>query len=298
MNLNNFEFISPYINYWFVRTDNGQYFDSFYENSFIGINWNEINHSDLKKTEPEIRDKIARTYGFDPQTTKGKRKISDIYTKLTRFRDLKTDDIIVIPSKNSSVLAFGKIIDEEIFEELNNRVGCSYYKRRRVQWVAKHNFERLDPAFHRIKKSRHTICTVNDSSHFIDSVLYDVYLKGDDSHVVLEVGTRDDINWKALTELLNDLHLFLDLINTEFNLGEPTDSSSIKLNLQSRGLINLKQKGKSLFYLAAMLGLAGCSTSQFTPSEKSKADSICNGHLIELNRFKANADTLNLNLHQ
>mgnify|MGYP006141146013 CR=1 FL=1 len=47
--------------YWFVRTDNGDNYESFLRNGFIGIGWNEITVEDLRKIDvygESIRQKI------------------------------------------------------------------------------------------------------------------------------------------------------------------------------------------------------------------------------------------------
>lgn len=263
------------INYWFIRTDSGLYFDTYYDNDFIGIGWNYITVEDLRtKTDVEIKEKIAKHEQLDISINKSKGKVTAIYNKLKRFENLAKGDIIIIPSESSIKYAFGIIEDSNIYVDSDQSNNCEYYKRKKVKWIQKSYVDDLDPIFYKIKVSRHAISDINKYASYIDSVTENLYRKGDYSYFVLDINTKDDINVKSLTTLIDTIQNLLVDINDEFNLGEEPDETTIKLNLQSPGKVIFKlKKGVSLIMLAVLLSIeSGCSPTQgnVTTTEQTK----------------------------
>lgn len=120
-------------NYWFVRTDYGRYFNEFFENRYIAIGWDFLSLFELQNRDEEyVRAKIIKEEKID-NSIGGKKKVSTIYNKIGTFLSLKKDDVVIIPSKNSDELAFGRIVDEHAFEDGNAK---EFRKRRKVEWFA------------------------------------------------------------------------------------------------------------------------------------------------------------------
>ncbi|WP_412468207.1 hypothetical protein [Pedobacter sp. KLB.chiD] len=273
--------------YWFVRTDNGIHFETYVQNNFIGIGWNEITLNDLRtKTPDEIKGKIADVYNIDIALTRGKGQVSAIFNKLKRFQNLKKGDLIIIPSANSSRFAFGIIADQRIYVDADQHYNCDYYKRRKVEWLDVKNVRDLDPIFYQVKNTRHAISSINDYDTFIDAVTDVVYKKDGFSYYVLDVNTHEDINIKPLVSLVENLQILLERINQEFVLNEDTNDSSIKLNLQSPGKIIIKlRSGTSLILLAVLLALAnGCAPNDLpVPVSQAELDKLENVKAIDTN---------------
>lgn len=269
--LNSIETLDIINDYWFIRTDGGKHFDTFFENDFIGIGWNEISVSDLSKTEIEVKNKIAKNRGLDLKITSDKTKATDIYHKILRLQSLKRNDVIIIPSENSRKLAFGLIDDDFIFEDIKGSHDCEYEKRRRVKWVVEPvSFDSLDDVFYKIRKSRHSISNINDYADHVDSVMYSIYKKKDASHFVVNVKSTGQINWLELANVLKDMHELMSKINSAFSLGENIEDSSIQISIQSPGLFNLRQKGIALVLLATTLGASSCVEVKGNLSDKEK----------------------------
>lgn len=248
--------------YWFVRTDGGQYFDSYFKNKFIGIGWNEITLSDLEKPSDWVKEKIFRTQKLDPKKKKDKTRVSDIYNKLVRFKNLQKNDVVVIPSEGSAYLGFGIIADDVPYEEHSENFECPYKKRHKIQWIVDYpkRFDSVDDVFYKIRKSRHSISNVDLYASQIDSAMYSVYKKNDTGHFVVNVGSSEQINWLLLAEVLKDMYFLMEEINLAFGLNEQIDGGTIQIALQSPGFFNLGQKGFSIVLLAAILGSASCSS--------------------------------------
>lgn len=270
--------------YWFVRTSSGLFFETFYNEDFIGIGWNEITYDDLKnKPDHEVKSKIAKLYKFDLTNKKGKRKTSGVYNKLISFLNLKKGDLIIIPSVGSSRLAFGEIEEDNIYIENNSTSICQYRKRRKIKWLTVENTNSLNPIFYQIKKSRHSISSVNKYQSYIDSVTNNFFYKGDKTHLVVDIKTQKDINVIPLSDLLKEIHQLALSINNQLDLEEDINNASIKLNLQSPGKIEfIYPKGKALVLAITLLSIYNCTDPSKHPKNKDEVNTLYEQNVNEL----------------
>lgn len=255
------------IDYWFVRTDYGKYFQTFYENGFIGIGWNNITLEEIKNpTKLEtIKDKLFRSQGLDKENPFHKRKVSSTINKLKKFVELDKGDIVIIPSRNSSRYAFGVVESKNVFIDNEKSHRCEFYKRKKVHWIELKRTDDLDPHFYPMRFTRHTITNVNEYSEYIDNVISNLYIKGNNAHFVIDIKTKKDINVNSLITLIDNIQLLTEKINDHYHLNEKIEKNSIRLNLQSPGKIEFKlPSGKSLIILALILSTT-CSTDREIP---------------------------------
>jgi restriction system protein len=258
--------------YWFIRTSKGKNFEAFTTGGFIGIGWNYITAQDLRdRTEAEIRTKIAlnernnRGELYDSASTKGKSKITQIYNKIRKFEALKEGDLVVIPSRNSEYLSFGFISDTEIYNDFAD-LDCDFFKRRRISWIITKGLFELDPIFYKIIFSMHAISSLNGYASYIDKVVSHIFVKGDRSHLVMDIRKQEDINMDALMGLMASMKDLTSEINTEFQLGEDLSNSSVKLNVQSPGAIEfIYNHGRTILIASILLAtpiVVSCSHGQ------------------------------------
>lgn len=248
--------------YWFVRTDYGDHFDTYYENGFIAIGWNNITLEELKdpNSDEKIRNKLIKSENLDPSKKMTKGKLTSIINKLHSFVNLKKGDVIIIPSRNSSRYAFGIIQSSQVYIDTEKSFDCDYYKRKKVKWVAIRNTSQLDPNFYTIRFTQHTISKINDYSAYIDNVVSPLYRKNNNTHFVIDIKTTQDINVNSLITLIDGIQTLTSSINQHFNLSEEIDKNAIRLHLQSPGQIEFKLLGgKSLIMLVAVLSLTCCN---------------------------------------
>ncbi len=249
--------------YWFVRTDGGKYFDTYYSKNYIAIGWNEITLKDLENEESVVKNKINRELKLDNKIQKDRSRCTEIYNKLNKFKNIKINDIIVMPSQSSNYLAFGIVQDNMADEILNSKDDCPYIKRRKIKWINQPtSFNNLDNVFYKIRKSRHSISDINQYANFVDAVMFKVFNKNGISHFVINVEKKGEINWSTLGKLLTELHQILELVNEKFQLNEQIESGSIQISLQSPGTLNLAQYGISLIILTSIIG--GCRSGDVT----------------------------------
>lgn len=281
--------------YWFIRTDSGNFYDTFRENGFIALGWDEITVENIKDSianSNALRNKIqklsesyeetrAKASGqeidrnniIDLNTKSGKSKSSMVINKLQNFYNLKYGDVVVIPSYGSSRLSFGTIADSGVYVDNDNSLECSYRKRRKVNWVTHKRFEELDTIFFNLKRSMHAISSVKTGlAEHIDRVMHDIYFKDGYGHYVIRVKKKEDINAQDLFELGGDLMKLLSIINEQYAFNEPVNETVVKINVQSNGDILLKGKvGNSIIALSLIVSLAACDTSkkpEATPKSK------------------------------
>lgn len=266
-----FENLESNKDYWFIRTMKGRNFTPFLNNGFIGINWNYVTATNLRElNEQQIKDIIAenevddRGNLYDPVSTRGKAKITSIYNKLIRFKELKAGDMVVIPSSGSNYLAFGVITDAQIFNNFDDDE-CDFHKRRHVHWITTQALENLDSIFYKMIFSLHAISNINSYSSYIDKIVSSVFVKDDKSHLILNVRQEDDINYDSLNGVLQNVRNLTALINDSFNFQEDLSNNSVKLNIQSPGTIEfIYNTGRSLLLASIFLAmplLTSCSNT-------------------------------------
>ncbi|QXP60596.1 hypothetical protein [Olleya sp. HaHaR_3_96] len=269
--------IAPEKGYWFVRTDGGAYFEHFYEKKIIAIGWDYINMHDIStlvSNEFDIKMKIAQKEGLDSENSKDKGKITSIYNKIKAFKELRRNDFVIIPSDGSSRLAFGVVADDNVFTDIVDP-DCSFHKRRKINWLENKDVDDLDSIFYQVKINRHSISSIKSYQSYIDKVVSTLFLKNGFSHYVLDIGTREDVHIKTLLDLINNITELTEKLNSEFQLGEDIDASSIKLNLQSPGKIEFKfLNGKSLILLAALLGPLSLGSDSIDGVDESTTDAL------------------------
>lgn len=285
------------IDYWFFRTEGGNFFESFLDHDFVAMGWNNITLDDIRnKTVIEVKSKIERVEDIKKEGRSKKQKLSDIYNKIKRFDALQKGDIIVIPSSHSHLLAFGEIMDDRAFQAPAGEHGCDYEKRRHVKWHTPGiPLKELDPTFDKMRRGWHAIMNVNEYDYYIDSVVHSVYTKAGNSHLVIKVQQTSDINLKDLAEVLTGIQDLMEIVNSEFDLNENISQSSIKIYLQSPGLFNIKNSGIALLLTAMVMGSASCNTDEQPPETKAGIENIQTHHPDKIDSLTARMQNMNIN---
>jgi len=281
-------------NYWFVRTDYGKLFDDFYEGGYIAIGWDYVTQYEMRNKDADsVKVKIANREDFDLNTTYGKGQASSVYNKIQNFLNLQKDDIIIIPSRNSDRLAFGRIVDDRPYDEVNAK---SFLKRRKVHWIKISQMDDLNPIFYQVKSNQHTISNVNGYAKFIDREIGNLFKKGENTHYVLNVDKEADIYFNELKSLIDNIDLLLVNINNSLDFNENFDEFYIKVSLQSKGSLELIKKGKSLAVLAYLLFLSSCGNLD-SERDQSIKDIIDENRAL-LEDTKSDIDSLKVNIKE
>lgn len=253
-------------NYWLVRTNSGKNFQDFHLGDFIAIGnedlelYDEIDTEIIKKENLEELKKVVN--GFDPDH----KRPGIIVNHLDRFvNQMKKGDIILSPSENSSYIAFGEILDDEIyeisdkeFEELYEDNRCYFKKRRKVNWLKIVEKENLDLYLHKLLNSHYAVTDANTYSHYIDRSLYNFFIKDDQLHIVFEVRKRDHISAVEILNFINNVIKSIDVFNDLYEKNYDKNKVDMKINVQSPGPIEFSSSIiQGLIIAIAVIAIVG-----------------------------------------
>lgn len=235
--------------YWLVRTHSGDYYQDFVDGNFIAID-SKISQDMIEKAlEQEkykkvLKEKIEQEFPNEERPGLLAGYIANI------IYEMQAGDVILIPSKDSKVIAFGEVeISPAYFEtaesmarrEYRNKdhvrkIVCPYTLRRRVRWVKFVSKGELD--LHLIKAffSHNTISCIDQYGYTIDRTLNTLFIKGNELHYKLKITRKDPIPMSVYFELMESIKILAD----EFNESSKEykcdfDQITIKMQAESPG---------------------------------------------------------------
>lgn len=236
----NIEEIPEQRNYWLIRTESGKFYFDFLENNYVAIGWDEFSDINTFKTleEDKIKDKISNIY-------KNEKRPGYIYNQIKRFMfEIKKGDMILIPSENSTQIAFGLVTESffvrDCYKDMHasKNAKCNFKKCIKVDWKAKIYKEKFDPYLRMLMFTHITITNINDYKSYINRLLYSNYILDNMVHVTFNVTSTNNIN---AIELLNFLNLIskesIDVFNQITGASLEKNTIDLKLNVQSPGPI-------------------------------------------------------------
>lgn len=240
--------------YWLVRTKSGVYFNDFYLNDYIAIGWDEIDDISLmaESKRESLVEKIKSEYDKSKNTDEEDSEVKKtgnyglIATQLIRFAtEIKKGDIVIIPSQKSNNVAFGEVLDDEIYKESIDLediedTQCPFIKRRKVRWIKRQNKESVDIYLYKLLNSHHTITDACEYSNIIERTLNSIYVKDNIAHFTMRVGQENNIKLKELSRLINNNISIIDEFNNFTNSNLDVDDVAIKINLHSPGPVEIE----------------------------------------------------------
>ncbi len=236
-------------NYWFLRTQGGKYFQEFYFEKYIAIEWNKLNNLDYitKNDYDIISGKISELYPDN-------KKPGYTAKQIKRFvSEMASGDIILIPSENSDKIAFG-ILEGEIYLQEKKQIDNLFesileddiddkiehlIKRRKVKWIDVVNRERLDPYLYRIIYSHSTIVNAKPYEVFIDRALHPIYIKNELAYITYRVNKTEDVSGYELCKFINGNLEIADKFIKKNNLSDDIKKIQAKINVQCPGDIQI-----------------------------------------------------------
>ena len=245
-------------NYWFLRTQGGEYFDEFYMNDFIAIGWDDVPCKAENDRTDELKSQMKEKYG---QPT---RVLNQVY----RFcENMKSGDIVIIPSTGSAMLAFGRVITDDIYEivpteEDKEENKCPYRRRRKIEWLKTSKRNLIDPKLFTFFRNQQALASANDYAEFIERAINPFYIKDGVAHLNLSVKIVKSP--KATDIPYYILGLTERMQNLSKELGLEANEPEARINVQSQGIIELFGSPITIFLLAfVVLALFGGSFSFF-----------------------------------
>ena len=220
-------------NYWFIRANSGDYFNSFNIGNYIAIGWNDITFSDLETLSADtIKEKITEKY-------EDSKKPGSAYNQMRRFaNELKINDIVIVPSAAPNNLLVGTVTSEpytETEENIQSETNiCPYNKRIKVRWVGIIHHRDIDPSLYKLVYSGQTITNANSYKKFINRGLYDSYIEDDSMSITFKVREDENVSAFAYNQFLSSILLMAEILKSK----EDQDIT-IRTNVQSQGPLEL-----------------------------------------------------------
>lgn len=246
-------------NYWFLRTQGGEYFDDFYFDGFVSIEWDLINDLELIRDGDRfevLKENISELYPDckHPGAAAG---------TLQKFvRQMKKGDIVIIPNKDSVLLAFGEILSEQVYiyspedddldteNDEEQQIQLILTKRRDVKWTHTIKRKDLDPYLYRIIYSHNAIVDANPYEIYIDRLLHPFYIKGSKAYLTYKVNKKENIPYANILKFLNTYNNLSEYLSSKYpELELDINEIILKINVQSKGPIQFKGAMKSIIVI-------------------------------------------------
>jgi hypothetical protein len=279
-------------NYWFVRTIGGRWYKEFISSQYVAIGWNELKLTaiDSAQTEKELQEYVSQKLS----TEKAKRQRLTAGHMIRFVKEMKKNDIIIIPNDGGTEYAFGEISgdvyedESAVFVDDKNPT-CDFMKRRKVNWIKRCKSSALDPALAAIKYAQPAINNLKDYAAKIDQVIGGfIYTKNDQGYMVLNAGSNGTIPVNDVLGFLSSLLAAAKEIDPNIN----TDDIGIKINMQSRGFLVFIGVPITILCLAAAVATISPTEIKFKASYKSFESSLevkTTGSMDALLKYKEQA---------
>jgi restriction system protein len=230
--------------YWLVRTQSGDFYDTFLQNNFISVGYNKIPLAKLDDLSTGVSDRqifVSQFKAIIKEYYPDEKRPGAIANQVTKFiYDIAKDDIVIIPSTNSSIISIGRVVENGIrladAEEMR-RTDCDNKFRRRTEWIKTLSRRQLDPYLYKVLFAHKAINNLDKYADFIERTISNFYIKQDDINLVLYVNKQVDINAKDLFSLGYFLLETLDKVSAALNLDISSEDIDLKINLNSEGKI-------------------------------------------------------------
>lgn len=275
----------PRRNYWFLRTNSGDFFEEFYGNDYVAIGWDDIQPIAEKERTEEILKGYKLIYG---------RMTTRIMNQVYRFcYEMKKGDIVIIPAARSNWFAFGVLMEDSWYEEtltdevLEDEDACHFKKRRSVKWIQSAKKHMVDSKLYLFFRNQQALSKANDYAEFIERAINPYYILDGVAHINFAVQKKTNIPALYLplfiTGLLEYASMLSNSIDSRQLETEDTFSNEIstRINVQSPGVIEFLGDPLKIHCLAIVgfLIVGGKAHFSYTPQEGINADLSTDGVL-------------------
>ena len=228
--------------FWMIRTKKGYFYNEFIGKKFVALAWNSVtcNTDFSEKSREALKDSIVLDY---PDI----KRPSTVINKCNSFiNEVKTNDILVIPSAKSAFITFafaGEYFEDETktFEVENkviyridhkdviiDEVSCPYKKRRHIVPIRTVKSEEINYSLYRAISNYHGISNLDNYSRYILNMIYGIYSYKNDVNIIFNVRKSGPIGPLLLsgilygaTDYLCEIGIEEHKISTQVNINSP-----------------------------------------------------------------------------
>jgi restriction system protein len=249
--------------YWLVRTQAGEYYSTFLKNRFVAIEHEKIGLGEINKIFE--KNKQNKKGSLEDLKKLSKEKYPEdryglIASQIMNFVvELKKDDVVIIPSYNSEIIAIGEIVSSAIPELTAQQLAdteCTYRKRKRVKWIKQIWRDELDPFLYRMLQAHQAINNISHYGDIVERTVGNFYIRNSEANLVLQVNEQFNINAKQLFGLGYNLLDYSQDFFDSLNLDLSTEDIQVKITLNSKGKIQLKSGNLRTLWIIAVLAIA------------------------------------------
>ena len=225
-------------NYWFVRTEGGDYYDDFLVNDYISIGWDNVPCVEKdKQTDSLIKQISDLGYG------QPRRVLNQVYRF---FKEMKKGDVVVIPSTSSHDFAFGYLEEDNTYTLDENKDSaelftCPFKRRRKVLWVAGIPKSRIDPKLFAFFRNQQAISNAREYEDYIERAINTLYIKNDIAHFTLSVESTNSPRAFDVPFYLSGLLIRVSGLAKELKVTDKeffnSEELSTRINIQSPGVM-------------------------------------------------------------
>lgn len=228
--------------YWLIRTKGGEYYDSFKDFNYIGIDYPKISADVLKQLDIKnanidifymaLRHLVAEQYN----------KVKHIGLAANQIysfvREIKKGDTVIIPSGNSDVISFGKVLYDSFYVAEKGEVNltsCPFIKRRKVEWFEQMKRSKVDPYFAKVFQSHHAINDVTQYKDYIERSTSGFYKFEDQSHLITNIHQHEALDAEAVFGFGYELLMMAKELSLQYDLDLDFYDVKVKVLLNSEG---------------------------------------------------------------
>lgn len=246
----------PKRNYWFLRTQGGEYFEEFFLEKYIGIGWDDV--PCLAESERTDKNTAVVRKTYDRTAT---RVLNQVY----RFcKEMKTGDIVIIPSSHSNSFAFGLIESDDYYEATKPSLedlesgSCPYIKRRKIKWISSAKRHIVDSKLYLFFRNQQALSNATEYAEYIERALNPFYIRAGVAHINYHVDRTTDIPGLALPIFMGGILTNAKAVKNELlgieddGISFGPDGISTRVNVQSPGVIEFLGDPISVLAIAAI----------------------------------------------
>lgn len=237
------EFNIPVINdevrLWFFRTKGGKYYQDFNLNGYVALGWDLISPKivcDINISKDVKKEKIAELYPDEkrPGLILGQ---LDVF-----YNQMKTGDLIIIPSMGGKQISIGEI--GEIVEAIDYKnkeedyLICTFLHKRKVTWI-KNVFAWQDVYLFKALRAQQTITDITDEADLVLRNLIPVYISKGVIHLSFQKETENELIATDNVDLQYGLLNILDEVAELYSTNSFRREVSLKIAVGSPGFLEL-----------------------------------------------------------
>lgn len=280
--------------YWLIRTQSGYYYDDFIAKGIVAVGYDKVSLEQIYN-QASAANPLNALAGLIKLNYKEEGRPKYIAKQLMKFvSEIKKDDIVIIPNKNSGSITFGVITDDRPFsfvpeQELREKES-PYEKRRNATWLKTVPRHKLDPQLYKLLYSHHTITEADQYASYIDRTINDFFIKGDVGHLVLEVTTRKSLNARELFAFGNNLLDMVDDFSKLYKYDFDTSNITVKIGVESPGKIELSGRSKAAIIVLGILVIGAGGGGFKVGVGNMKIDLTTDGIIQKVKEYQESSD--------